>query len=137
MIKLSDITLVESNGSFSITKRLMEEDGVSKWMLESNATVSTPIISCNYLIHCWNDGSVYIMGTDHPAIANLPDDDIRELSEWITSNGWKTLIVSDQLVQDRRQFEFWLRIYRSGLVHCNLLKKYDDEEMDRLSKLSV
>ena len=136
MIRLSDITLIESGGSFSNTKRIMEEDGVTKWMLKSNVTVSTDVITCNYVIHFWNDANVYIIATDHPAVLNVPDDDIREISQWAVDNGWNVPIVDDKLVEDQRQFEFWLRMYRTGLVKCGLLKKYDDNEIQRLSDLS-
>ena len=132
MIRFSDFTIAESKGSFSATKQLMEEDGAYKWMLETNATVTTDVISCNYVIHLWDDGNIYIMNTDHPAMVELPDDDIRELHQWSIDNGWSIPIVHDRLVDDQRQFEFWLRSYRAGLVQCNVLKKYDENEMERL-----
>ena len=138
MIRFSDNTLRESKGSFSLTNHIMkEQDGVSFWMIESLVTVTTPMISSTSVLHFWHNGEIHIIETDHPPISDLSDEDIREMAKFVSEYGWSNLIVADRLVQNPKEFEFWLRIYRSGLVKCHTLQKFDEDEMERLSKLIV
>lgn len=136
MINFSDITLVESEGQYELTKDIM---GDGSWMIRSTATVITPTIAGSFLLHLWDDGNVYIMETDHPLFwvthdgLSVSDDDIRELSEWRKAKGWANLLVFRNLLLDPRGFEFWLREYRAGLVDSIELKKHDAAEMERLS----
>lgn len=137
MISFSDITINECNGNFDCVNKLIKSEGLSKWMLKSNATVTSKdllgniSISCNYILHFWNSGEVYIMFTDHPTLVDVPDDDIRELYSWCEQNGWK-LSLNHLLIENTQGFDFWLRMYISGLVYSEELKKYEDQETDRI-----
>ena len=50
-------------------------------------------------------------------------------------NGWKGLFVDDELLYDEQQFQFWLRMYQSGLIYNEKLKKQDEDELSRLVKM--
>ncbi len=134
VIEFTDVTLIESEGNFKKTVDIMKQDGSNSWMLETKALVSAQIISCYYLLHCWSHGDVCIMSTDHPLLMEAPDDDIRELNEWCRINGWKSLSIHKNLILDYRHFEFWLRMYRSGLIESTELKRHEQDESDRFSK---
>ena len=137
MIELSDLTLRDPNakGSYPLTCQLMATDGAgSTWMLRTEAVVSTPIVTARFLLHFWADGRVVIMDTEHPPIIDVPDDDIRQLNEWCLQNSWKQLSVQDSLLGDPRSFDFWMRLYRAGIVNSPLLVAHETEETERFQK---
>ncbi len=134
MVELSDITLVESHGNYKMTCEIMDSDGPPDWMLRSEAIVSVGSLAFNYLLHFWHDGMVKIMETNHPPVMSVPDVDIRALSEWCDINGWKKPCLYQNLISDPNGFQFWMFIYRSGLVESEELKKYEDEEFRRLTQ---
>lgn len=136
MIQFSDLTLIEAQGNFHETNEIMLADGVKKWMIRTSATIITPSVACNYVLNFWHDGVVYIMETDHPMIEGCPDDDIRELSKWRQDCGWAKLHVHRALLSDTRGFDFWLKMYRSGLIGSDKLQQHDDNEMKRLSQFA-
>jgi len=137
MILLSDATLIESEGNYIATKNIMSQETGRVWMLETDATVETAMITSTYLLHMWKNGDMYIMKTDRPFLIELPDDDIRELSEWCSEHGWGVPIIHDRLLDDARGFDFWMRIYRAGIVSAPLLVKYEEEEMSRFDEIIV
>lgn len=130
MVEVTDITLREANGNYSVVCDLMKID---KWMLESRAFVESSGMAASFLLHLWSDGKVKIITTDHPISFDMPDDDIRELSEWCRINGWQALTIDKDLLEDPAHFEFWLRFFRLGMVFSDELKSYDDNEMSRMS----
>ena len=131
MVELTDLTLIESEGNYKTTVALMGE-GSSDWMLRSEALVSVGPLAFNYLIHFWHDRTACIMETNHPPVLEVPDYDIRELYEWCKDNGWN-LSLHKSFLDDQRQFEFWMRIFRTGLVDSEDLRKHEQEEIDRLT----
>ncbi len=74
------------------------------------------------------------METDHPPVLDIPDDDIRGLHDWSKERNWKGLFIDKNLLTDPRSFDFWMRMYRAGLVHSDILQRHDDDEMVRLAK---
>src|SRR3990167_4706444 len=88
---------------------------------------------CRYMLHFWSDGSVYIIRTEHPPRMEIPDDDIRELHQWCVLNGWR-LMLHNNLIDDPKSFEFWMNVYRSGLIDSKELSKYESDEMERFQK---
>lgn len=142
MIYFDDITLNESRGNFHTVNSIMrDEDGVFEWMLKSKATVAAtdllgrPGMTANYVLHFWHDGKVYIMETDRPFNVEVPDDDIRELHKWCLDNGWPKLYVHKRLIADQQGFDFWKRMFISGLVQSDELAQHEDEEITRLSNM--
>jgi hypothetical protein len=83
-------------------------------------------------LHLWKSGKVDIQETDRPMAIEVPEDDIKELSNWCGINNWKFLYVNDRLLTDPRSFEFWMRMYRCGLVQNDQLRSFDESEMVRL-----
>jgi hypothetical protein len=132
MIDFSDITLREAHGNHDRTCEIMLGEA-PQWMLRSEVFVSTGNISCGYLIHFWYDGRAVIKATDHPIVVEAPDDDIRELSQFVRDQGWKPLEVSSEMLDDPGSFEFWLRLYQSGMIQNDLLQSHDENEMARLA----
>lgn len=128
MIETTDITLRESNGNYKVVCEIMN---MKPWMIESKVFVDSGIICSSSLVHFWSDGKVNIVTTDHPIVFDAPNDDLREFSNWCSLNGWQTPSVDKELVENPMDFEFWLRLYRSGLIISDDLKKYDDEEVTR------
>ena len=137
MVELTDATLNESHGNYNVTCELMQDDGVDEWMLRSNAIVTGRGLSFGYILHFWHDGQVYIKETQHPPVMEVPDFDIRELHEWVVRNGWKSLVVDNRLTDDPRGFDFWLRMYRSGLVESEMLRSHENEEIRRLTEATI
>lgn len=134
MIEFSDLTLIESHGSFKAVKELM---GSGVWMLETTCVVTTFFVSASFVLHFWHDGRVCIMRTNHPTLMPstdmiVPDDDIRELRNWCEKNGWQGLNVSDELVHD--SYDFWLKLFRSGIVNNDIFVNSEKEELERLKK---
>lgn len=132
MIRFSDITINEGWGNYRLIRELMESSGPKEWMIESHATISTPIISSDCVLHFWADGRVVLMETNHPLHSQAPDDDIRELSRWCRKNGWKNLVVDNKLITEQKEFEFWMRFYYSGMITSDVLKKHDEQEIERM-----
>jgi hypothetical protein len=133
MIRFSDGTLVEANGSFEAVSALMKEDGGIDWMLRSETVVDTPSVMARYLLHFWWDGRVVIMETDHPPVMEVPEDDILELRSWCEEKGWKLQIHKD-LIAHPAGFDFWLRLFRAGVVHSEVLAVHEKEEIARFEK---
>lgn len=131
------MTMVEFKGVFVDVFAAMAQENQDKWMLSSNVTATTNDITSSFLIHLWHDGNIYIMSTDHPLVAEVPDSDIRELSEWFLEHGWNKPRIHDHLLDDPRGFDFWMRLYRAGIVESLLLQQYEDEEMDRFSEIII
>ncbi len=133
MVEVTDMTLLESEGEYETACKLM---GGKKntWMIQTKAFVSTPFISAQFLLNFWNDGRVVIFETDHPAVLGQSDSDLQELSVWCKTNGWKCLNVDDRLLANRHGFAYWERMYLSGIIENEQLKKKSYEEMERLEK---
>jgi uncharacterized protein YchJ len=134
MVELTDMTLCESEGNFKLTCQLMEREGTPKWMLRSDVYISLGLMSFAYLLHFWDNGDVYIIQTNHPPLIEVPDDDIRELHEWILENGWKRLVVNKNLIDNKQGFEFWMRKYVTGLVYNEEMERHEQEEMKRFAQ---
>lgn len=142
MIYFSDPTINETNGNFNSIVHIMRDQEMSfDWMLRSNATVvSTDIlgnvvITSNYMLHFWSSGTIHITHTDRPLIIGAPDNDIKELKEWSVKNGWKSLRIDNRVVEDPQAFEFWMRMFISGLIECDALHRHEEAEMNRLTDL--
>lgn len=134
MVEVTDITLLEAQGDYAATCRIMEEETSVSWMLRSDAYVNTNFIASIFVLHCWSDGKVVIFETDHPLRMDAPDDDIRELMAWTKNNGWEALYVDDRLLIDRRGFDYWQRMYQAGMIENNKLKEHETAENERLTK---
>lgn len=132
MIEFSDQTIIECQGSFNCVSEKMYPE---TWMIESKCLIKCDFVVAYYILHLWSDGKVVIIETEHPPVTDVSDDDLRELRQWCSSNGWQDLFIHSNLLQDARHFEFWLRMYRSGIVNNDMLKKHDEEEMLRFSKI--
>lgn len=133
MIEFSDRTLIEAKGSYEEVSKLMQTDGGIKWMLRSETVVDTPLVMARYLLHFWWDGRVVIMETDHPPVMEVPENDILALRDWCKENGWKLQIHKD-LIAAPTGFNFWLRLFRAGVVHSELLAVHEKDEIERFEK---
>jgi len=137
MIELTDITLLESKGSYEDTCRIMaKESSVLRWMLRSDAFVSNKFAASNYTLHFWNDGKVFIYETDRSVATDSSDEDLRELNMWCEANGWH-LHVSDRMLVDRYAFAYWQQAFKGGLVQNDQLDRMEEEEMKRIAVLGV
>lgn len=135
MIVFSDMTLNETQGDYSRVKVLMNQDvGDRDWMLRTEASVTTELASFKFVLHFWRNGDVVIHDTDRPLRLDVPDDDLRELSQWCRDSDWKGLKVDERLLKGHAAMEFWNRTFMTGLVDSDLLRKREDEEMSRLAK---
>lgn len=140
MIYFSDITITETQGHYNTISTLMKQEASDEWMLRSRATVVPKDLlektgmSTNHILHFWFDGRVEIIDTDHPAVLDAPDDDIRELKNWCEDNGWKQISINKRLLEDPKSWEFWLRMYRAGIIQSDVLHTHDENEMMRLSE---
>jgi len=135
MIEFSDRTLQETGGYFSRVNELMCSEGPSTWMLETIATVITPNISSEFLLHLWNDKSICIMNTSHPITMGAPDDDLRFLQEWSSLNDWQIPKIHKYLLESPQGFDFWLRIYYIGLIQSEVLQKHEQDDIKRMSQI--
>ncbi len=135
MISFSDRTLFESNGNYAMTDSIMKKDGaVGEWMLRSDVFINMESIAVKYVIHFWKNGVVSIFETEHPPVLDIVYDDVQKLSEWCVENGWLKPTVNTRLLQDQREFDFWLHMYRCGLIDCEYLEKHEAEETERFRK---
>lgn len=136
MIRVTDITLLEAHCSYAQVCEIMNKDAAHVWMLRTDMTISSGGGHFSYKIHMWNNGDVYINDTNRPLNLDIPDDDLRELSEWCDVNGWNTPIVDRTLLEDTRDFQFWMRMYNAGLVYAPQLKEHEQEEHERFKQLA-
>lgn len=135
MIYFSDTTINETEGDYKQIVHLMRiENEPPVWCLATDASVSEAGMFSNYKLEFHSDGKVIISDTDRIVDNRVPDDDIRALSAWVTKNGWSGLQINNRLITTPAGFEFWLLIYRSGLIFSEDLQKYDQDEIERLSK---
>ena len=133
MIHLSDITLNEASGSYQRTCDIMfGDEGLSDWMLTTDASIITDDIASNFILHAWNTGDMYIFDTDHPPLISVSDAPIRELKAWSEEGGWR-LCVADRLLKDPSLFQFWLQKYRETLVYSSEIESYDKQEAKRMT----
>ena len=134
MIDFSDITMVEGRGIFSEICQIMLKDGDADWMLRTDAVVSTKAVITKFILHLWSNGEIFIVDTERPTIIDVPEDDIRELSEWCVAAGWTRLCVHTDLLDDPQAYVFWLRQYRTGIVQSDVLAEAEVEEIKRFDK---
>ncbi len=139
MIDLTDLTLNEAKGDYKEVCKLMQAGSLhgGNWMLISDVSVTTTFITSNFRLHFWKNGTVVIHDTDHPLKMDISDDDFRELSQWCKNNDWTELKVDDRLLENRIALDFWTRVFISGLVGSDTLKKNEEEEMERIMKSHV
>lgn len=130
MIYLTDLTLNEALGIYQKVKDLMK---MPQWMLRTTATVATPDMSSNFILHAWYTGDLVIHETDHSPHTNASDTDLRELKQWAEVGGWR-LCVGDRLLVDPAHFQFWLQKYRETLVYSEVLEKYETDESARMAE---
>lgn len=129
MIEFSDITLVETRGFYRQVADLMR--GTPEWMLRSDCIVHSESIVSRFILHFWHNKQVFIMEMDRPPQVDVPEDDLRELSEWCGLAGWDKPRVHKDLLEDPQSYQFWLRQYRTGLVNSEILEKNEQEEIER------
>ena len=134
MVELTDITLLECNGQYESVVEIMKKEAAPGWVILTKALVSTELITASYELEFWHNGCIIILTTDHPASIKVPDEDIRELHNWVTGNGWASIGIHQRMLSNPMDFEFWKRMYQSGLIQSDLLKEYDDDEMTRMTK---
>ncbi len=138
MVEMTDITLIEAKGNFPAVCRLMREDGSPEvWMLETVAYVTAPMISSQFVLHCWNDGKVVMFDAMRPLQMETPIDDLQQLREWCKNNKWSDLWIHDRLLVERKSLFYWSRMYIAGLVMNDRLKKQDDDEHARLTSAYI
>ena len=129
MIEFSDITMVEARGLYRQVSELMQ--GPVPWMLRTDCVVTTDVIVSRFILHFWNDQRVFIMETDRPPNNDIPEDDLRELSDWCIKAGWTKPQVHADILDDPQAYLFWQRQYRTGLVNSEVLEKDEREEVER------
>lgn len=134
MIYFSDATINETNGDYQAVCELMKKDNAPLiWMINTKTTVSEGGVVSNYNLNFWHDGKIVMYHTDrHPSL-NIPDDDVRSLSDWSKKNGWTKIELNNHLIADPIGFEFWLHMYRAGLVYSEELEKHDQSEFNSFS----
>jgi hypothetical protein len=134
LISFSDRTIKEAFGNYKLVKQIVESEGPSTWMLETMVVVANNFVVSENLVHLWHDGKVVLIKTTHPMVADVPDDDLRELSQWCEDNGWKKLTVDKDLLEDPQQFGFWQRAYYAGIITSEYLSEYEKNEMERMKE---
>jgi len=133
MVEVTDITLVEANGNFPTVCKIMELEGCpAVWMIKTEAYVTAPMISSQFILHCWNDGKVVIFDAARPLAVETPIDDLQQLNEWCYNNKWSDLWVDDRLLVERGSLFYWNRMYMAGLVRNDKLHQQDEDEHNRL-----
>lgn len=134
MIEFSDNTLRESDEYARVRELMSDVDGVNlQWMLKSDVLVDTELVMARYVIHFWWDGRAVIMETDHPPIMEVPEDDILALRDWSKQKGWNLCLHKD-LLDDPTAFNFWLRLFRAGVIHSDVLDEHEKEEIERFKQ---
>lgn len=135
MIEFSDATLLEAHGNYEKVQLLMTAaDGIKiDWMLRSEVLIDTDAVVARYIIHFWWDGRAVIMETDHPPVIEVPEDDLVALRDWSEQQGWKLCLHRD-LLNDPSAFNFWLRLFRAGVVHSEVLAVHEKDEIERFQK---
>lgn len=135
MIEFSDITIRESGGHYLDTCRLMDEEiPDNKWMIISNALVASDILVSTFVLYFFYDGRVVIFEAHRPIEANVPDSDLRDLHDWCIAFGWKRLDLHDRLLENVRHYEYWMRLYQTGVIYNH---KLEAKDLDIMAKLSV
>src|SRR3990167_3138570 len=110
---------------------MRDEENLFTWMLRSVATVASrdmlgrESIVCDFMLHFWDNGDVYIMSTNHPVLGDTPEDDVRDLKKWCDDHGWKRLCVNPLLLQDPTSWQFWMRMFISSLVYSKELAGHE------------
>ena len=137
MISVTDRTLLESQGNFEKTCEIMEGSGPSTWMLRTTASISHGPNAFNYTLHFYNSGEVHIVDLNRPLTLDIPDDDLRQLFEWCTSNGWNRPILHKDLARDHRAFQFWMRMYNAGLIDGEEFREQEEEDKIRFSQIAT
>jgi len=134
MVEVSDITLIECENNYDNVKKVMLKESNGNWMIKTKVNIVTQFIASEGTLHLWNDGKVVIVATNHPVSVGVPDQDLKELSEWCRQNKWSGLHIHDNLLLDRRARDYWKNIYLAGVIQSGILKELEEGEMDRLSK---
>ena len=122
-IDFTDITLIETDGDFEKTNKIMTTESPfnNKWVIRTFATVSSISGTGSMELQFHGDKSVYII--DYvPSIGDLfYNPDIRVISMWSQENGWKVPQPHPDLVKDNK--EFWKHFYDTLIIDSDYLDK--------------
>jgi len=122
-INFTDITLLESDGKYSKTKEIMDEEISKEWMLKTEAIIISEFGEASFILHFYYDGRVYIM--EFASQGNTDDvyynPDIRFLSFWAQESGWKVPQPFPDLVKEN--MDLWRYFWDTGIVDSDYLDK--------------
>ena len=112
----SDITLLESEGKFDETNKIMEQEMWKdhKWMIESGLTVKSETGISEMTLHLYHDKNVIIMDYNSSEGDVFYNPDIQALSAWCQNNGWNVpqpyidLVIND--------VDFWKHFWDVQLI---------------------
>lgn len=136
MINFSDLTIIECLGNYNLIKETFLKEGLTKWMLISEAAVVTSDISSLFLLHFWQDGRVFLKETNRPVSESAPSTDLTELRKWCEDGGWK-LYVDDRLLTSLSEYQFWMQKYREGLVLSDTLTQDEQKDSERMADVII
>lgn len=140
MIEFTDRTIIESEGSYSRVKEIMDAESAGEWMLLSRVLIYGEEMVTHYELQFWNDGRVVIIETNRPMSVQIPgiarsDEDLASLKDWCETNGWHIPSPHPRLLDRPDVFQFWKHMYLTGLVESEILKAHDDAEIARMSRI--
>jgi hypothetical protein len=121
-----DITIIETDGNYDETKKIMSEDTFSDgWMLESNLLmgirIGTKYMEATMLLHFYGNGNVYIMEYQPSSGDVFYNPDVRGFVSWAKYNGWKSIRPFRDLVKGN--VKFWKYFWETHMVDSDYLEQ--------------
>jgi hypothetical protein len=121
--RFSDITILETEGSYQDVKAIMDKihGGKTDWMISSELTIESSMSMCQMTVDFYGDESVYIMDYQTTSGDVYYNPDLQILSMWARQNGWKTPQPAPDLV--RANLEFWKHFWETRILDSEYLDK--------------
>jgi hypothetical protein len=137
----SDLTMLESEGEYNLTKKIMESEkkvititsggkskeieieiGPSEWVIKTTLTISSQFGKCNLVLDFYYDGRVYIISYIPSVSGDFAyNPDMRCLSMWCQSNGWKVPQPSESLI--KASITFWKKTWKTNIIDSDYLSQ--------------
>jgi len=130
-INFTDLTLLEANGEFEEVNRLMSEPiemigGIKspvpsdKWVVKSTVTISHAMGFGSVICDFYHDGKIIIISY-FPSSKDLYSIDIRCLSAWASSYGWKKPEPISYIIDEWK--DFWVMQWETHVIDSEFLDR--------------
>jgi len=119
-LSFTDITMVESSGSYDRVKKLVEEEiGPHEWNINTILTVESPFGLGRMELNFRADKNLYIIDYNPSTVNIYHNPDLSALMRWSQLSGWKIPQPAASLI--RSNLNFWRYMWETLIIDSEYL----------------